>query len=96
MASRATAKFLRARLGIAVKILQDQGIPVHSEYAPPYKAGCILLDHNHNGYQLEMTTLDGCSGVATLSDRLSASEMSEFLSGLMAFERIRHGLNRAK
>lgn len=96
MANRITAKFLRARLQIAQKILQDQGLPVHGEYAPPFKAGCLLLDHNHNGYQLEMTTLDGCSGVTTLSDRLSASEMCEFLSGLIAFERIQYSLNRAR
>lgn len=96
MADRITAKFLRKRLEIARKILQDEGFPVHGEYAPPFKAGCLLLDHNHNGYQLELTTRDGCSGVATLSNRLSASEMCEFLSGLIAFERIRYTLDRAK
>lgn len=96
MAGRITAKFLKKRLEIAQKILQDEGFPVHGEYRPPFKAGCLLLDHSHYGYQLEMTIRDGSSGVTTLSDRLSASEMCEFLSGLIAFERIRYNLDRAE
>ena len=96
MAQRITQKFLLARLKIAQSILCDEGYPVHGDYKAPFKAGCLMLDHNHYGYQLEMTFQDGCSGVVTLSDRLSASEMCEFLSGMISVERIKYHLSRAK
>jgi hypothetical protein len=95
MASRITLKYLRARLSIAVKILQDLGYPVHEDYSAPWPAGCLQVGHNGCGYSVTITTRDGCTGENTLLESSSGKECCEFISGMMAVERIAFLLRRS-
>lgn len=87
MAQRITTAVLQDRL-VAVRRAFNMEIgcamPLHDDYRAPWTAGCMYLQHHAGGYQLCLTSQDGCSGHVGISGVLSAREMLCFLEGILA------------